>query len=551
MNKKFSLMMALILTALVAKAQDNPPDATWESDPLDVLESQQKEAVEPTVPEFQEIPEDGAAAPAPPAPEVAAPENSFEEVSPGTPAEVAPPPPATVESSPAPVPSLEATSVGSEPDYSREAEFHRIYKSYNEQPTSVELWEKAVGARESEIYQVQKGDTLWGISTTFFGDPNFWPKIWSLNNGAIANPHEIDPLMNIQFFPGTADEAPTLDLADAGAVAKDVTAPATVTDVSKSAVGASIPRPKKRAPLLKSLPDSLPQYRMGVLKDAKVELQVELPKNQFPTAPEYLEYYMTDAPIAGVGRVTSTEMDMKTAGEYQFIYVQLDDASSKEFVAQKNLTKVADPQVKNREGQMVELQGQIEVLEKVNDQQNIYRAIVKKSLQPIEVGALLTPGRLPMIDPSSSDLTSGVGAKIIGGQFDRKRNIFGNNTLVFLDGGSGQGLQEGQSLAIFADERVRNKKSQAVMNDRVIGTVKIVRVSPNFATGYVVKASDNVVVGDYVGRPVSQAMNSTPVVEAPAKVDSDFEKEFDEMPADTPEATPAPETGSEDSDLDF
>lgn len=540
MNKKFSLMMALILTALVAKAQDNPPDATWESDPLDVLESQQKDVVEPTVPEFQEIPEEGAG--------VAAPENSFEEVSPGTPAEVAPPPTQRVESSPAPAPG---TAMGSEPDYSREAEFHRIYKNYNEQPTSVELWEKAVGARESEIYQVQKGDTLWGISTTFFGDPNFWPKIWSLNNGAIANPHEIDPLMNIQFFPGTADEAPTLDLAAAGTGEKDATAaPQTVTDAGPAATGATIPRPKKRAPLLKSLPNSLPPYRMGVLKDSKVELQVELPKTQFPTAPEYLEYYMTDTPVAGVGRVTATEMDMKTAGEYQFIYVQLDNAGNKEFVAQKNLTKVADPQVKNREGQMVELQGQIEVLEKVNDQQNIYRAIVKKSLQPIEVGALLTPGRLPMIDPSSSGLTSGVGARIIGGQFDRKRNIFGNSTLVFLDGGSGQGLQEGQSLAIFADERVRNKKNQAVMNDRVIGTVKIVRVSPNFATGYVVKASDNVVVGDYVGKPVTHAMNSAPVMEAPTKVDSDFEKEFDDMPGDTPGES-APGAGSEDSDLDF
>ncbi|UXR63148.1 LysM peptidoglycan-binding domain-containing protein [Bdellovibrio bacteriovorus] len=546
MNKKFSLMMALILTALMAQAQDNPPDATWESDPLDVLESQQKDVVEPTVPEFQEIPEEGAAVPAPAAPDVAAPENSFEEVAPGAPAEVAPPPTETVESSPAVTPS---TTVGSEPDFSREAEFHRIYKSYNEQPTSVELWEKAVGARESEVYQIQKGDTLWGVSTTFFGDPNFWPKIWSLNNGSITNPHEISPLMNIQFFPGTADEAPTLDLADASAVQKDATAPAaaaTVADV-KSTAGATIPRPKKRAPLLKTLPESLPQYRMGVLRDTAVELQVELPKNQFPTAPEYLEYYMTDTPVTGVGRVTATEMDMKTAGEYQFIYVQLDDSGSKEFVAQKNLTKVADPLVKKREGQMVELQGQIEVLEKVNDQQNIYRAIVKKSLQPIEVGALLTPGRLPMIDPSAAEITSGVGARIMGGQFDRKRNIFGNNTLVFLDGGSGQGLQEGQSLAIFADERVRNKKNQAVMNDRVIGTVKIVRVSPNFATGYVVRASDNVVVGDYVGKPMTQAMNFAPVVEAPAKVDSDFEKEFDEAPADTP----APDTGSEDSDLDF
>ncbi|WP_374030583.1 hypothetical protein [Bdellovibrio bacteriovorus] len=77
--------------------------------------------------------------------------------------------------------------------------------------------------------------------------------------------------------------------------------------------------------------------------------------------------------------MTATEMDMKTAGEFQYIYVRLDSNGGKDFVAQKNLTMVKDPLVKDRQGQMVELQGEIEVLEKVNDQQNIYRAIVKKS----------------------------------------------------------------------------------------------------------------------------------------------------------------------------
>lgn len=542
MNKKFSVMMTLILAALMAQAQDTPPDATWESDPLDVLESQQQQPVEPTVPEFTEIPEPGAEVPAPPPPEVATPaaeEPAFQEM--------APPAEQNVQA-----PSFTPSTAGSEPDYSREAQFHRIYKSYNEQPTSVELWEKAVGGRESEIYKVQKGDTLWGISTTFFGDPNFWPKVWSLNKGSILNPHEIDPTMNIQFFPGTADEAPTLELA--GAEAQD-----TVVEAGKAPVetaklnGGALPPPKKRTPLLKTLPGSLPSYRMGMLQDSKVELQVELPKNQFPTAPEYLEYYMVDAPIQGVGQVTATEMNMKTAGDYQFIYVRLTEGGGKDFVAQKNLAKINDPRVKDRQGQMVEIQGEIEVLEKVNDQQNIYRAMVKRAIQPVEVGAVLTPGRLPMIDPSSSDVTTGVGAKIIGGQFDKKRSLFGNNTLVFLDAGASAGLQEGQSLAIFADERVRNKKNEAVMNDRVIGKLKIVRVSQNFATAYVVKATDDILVGDYAGKLTVQAFNETPAA-APAQaapVDEDFEKEFDEAPASGSSEGASPEGGLDDSDLDF
>lgn len=523
MNKKFSAMMTLILAALVAQAQDAPPDATWESDPLDVLETQQQQPVEPTVPEFTEISEPGA------------------EVAPAPLQQVAPPPAPQNVSTPVKMPSL----MGSEPDYSREAEFYRIYKNYNEQPTPVESWEKAVGGRESELYKVQKGDTLWGISTTFFGDPNFWPKVWSLNKGSILNPHEIDPAMNIQFFPGTADEAPTLELAAADTPENLVEGEKAVV-VADQSTKASVPAPRKRTPLLEKLPKSLPAYHMGLIQDKKLELQVELPKNRFPIAPEALEYYMADAPIQGVGQVTAVEMGMKTAGDYQIIFVRLDQGGGKEFVVQKNLAQIADPRVKGRHGQMVEVQGEVEVLEKVNEQKNIYRAIVRRTLQPVEVGAVLTPGRLPMIDPLPSELTSGVGAKIIGGQFDKKRTLIGNNTLVFLDAGSAAGLQEGQSLAIFADERIRNKKNEAIMNDRVIGRLKIVRVAQNFATAYVMKSVDDILVGDYVGRMTTQASN-TP---APT-VDENFEKEFDEVPASQDSEGISPDGGLDDSDLDF
>lgn len=70
--------------------------------------------------------------------------------------------------------ALAAQAQNDAPDSSREEEFHRIYKSYNEQPTSVESWENAIKGRAAENYQVQKGDTLSDISGTllvisFFG----------------------------------------------------------------------------------------------------------------------------------------------------------------------------------------------------------------------------------------------------------------------------------------------------------------------------------------------------------------------------------------------
>ena len=98
-----------------------------------------------------------------------------------------------------------------DPDLALEQKFNDIYNKYNINPTSDEVW-GAASSKAANVYDVQKGDTLFTISRTLFGDPQFWPKIWALNNGGITNPHNIAPGTKIYFYPGEAGAAPSMSV---------------------------------------------------------------------------------------------------------------------------------------------------------------------------------------------------------------------------------------------------------------------------------------------------------------------------------------------------
>lgn len=539
-NKKFSVSLTIIFCALLvqfqaAHAQDAaPPDTTWDADPLDVLDKKEETPIEPSVPEFTEI----------------APEGNHSVETPPPPAAPDVPTPEIPSDVPAPTQADAGFSggVNNDPDFNKENRFHNIYKKYNETPTSEEAWDKAVGARKSEVYKVEKGNTLWDISNTFFGDPNFWPKLWSLNNGAILNPHEITPDMNIKFYPGTMMDAPTLAVAG-----KDGEAPAEAEAdkvVDPSIVEPPVPPSRrKHTPVLSVLPNSLPKGRFGVYDDS-TGVEVEFKENKMPTAYEFLSYFVADDAVKGPGKVTATEVDSQTANEFQYIYVQFDGTPEKNYVAQKNMGEVDDPAVKGRKARMVEVQGGIEVLEKVNADKNIYRAIVKKAIQPIDIGAILVPGEVPMIDPTPGKVSNIANAKIMGGEFGKRRGMFSSNSLIFLDGGSSKGFEVGQNLSIFADSALRNKQSNAILNDRTIGSLKIVKVTPNFATAYVTSSTDDIMLGDYVGNGMKTAAAGKDVFEShePESQDQiDNELEMGGQPSVTPDA----DSGSEDLDLEL
>ncbi len=55
-------------------------------------------------------------------------------------------------------------------------------------------WAKGPGkVVKGTYYVVKKGDTLWAISQSFYGNPLYWPIIWESNAEEVTNPHWIYP----------------------------------------------------------------------------------------------------------------------------------------------------------------------------------------------------------------------------------------------------------------------------------------------------------------------------------------------------------------------
>lgn len=391
-------------------------------------------------------------------------------------------------------------SINNEPNVRLEEKFNRIYQQYNKAEIPVENWEKVVGSRKAETYVVQKGDTLWDISKTLFGDPFFWPKIWALNKDTIYNPHEIDPKMNIRFYPGSEGQVPSLAMVNKGEAASEAPSEETVEKSKKAGSEAKAesegPKDRKVSFGTTTIPKSFPDYFISSPKNEKtIKLEERHVKNFEASIP--LEFVLKETEIEGVGKIAETELGSKSAAIYQYIYVKLNDGNAQHYTVLKPAKEIKDPSNPEVMIHLYEVQGEVEVLNKVNTEENVYRAIVKKSRAFVSSGSLLVPGSMRMVVPEETAEEASAQAQIIGNLNDNR--LIAKNTFVVINQGSHNGYTQGKVLPIFMNTNNRNEKSLVTENQQKIGKIKIVDSTENYSVGYVLKIYEQVYIRDFVG----------------------------------------------------
>lgn len=409
-----------------------------------------------------------------------------------------------------PVQPLNSPPLADEPDYALEAKLHDIYINFYNEKTSDTEWDSLSAGRSSESYNIQSGDTLWSISKTFFGDGNYWPKIWSLNS-RITNPHLIQPGNMIRFLLGNESQPPAFTVTEA----ED--SDSSQAEVNLAAGGPAaqvpdIPNPAiKSRPVVKKLPPSFPKWQdlsnLGEYDDLGIDYGKRKITDLIDEIP--LGGYIAENPPVGFGNVSEIEGGSNIASALQYIYVSVDLGAAQvgdNLLVIRNAGKLENvhPSISGFLGYSIEIQGEVQLVERVavasaKSSTETYRAIVTRIVNPVSVGSQIVRGNVERISLSEDGPRSQIVAQIIGGLYFNKRQVYGNESIAFLNKGSASGLEPGQILSIRENRKVRNSETNVQENVRPIGWLKILKTTNDFSTAVVLRAWSDVLTGDITG----------------------------------------------------
>jgi hypothetical protein len=376
--------------------------------------------------------------------------------------------------------------------------FDKAYKDYWSKP--VEDWSKIVGAKKSEVYVVRKKDTLSELSEVFFGTPNYWPKIWSLNN-YIGNPHLIYPGNQVGFELGTVQgNAPKVFVGGEQKVA----ASSSIFALDDPEI--KIPPEPNEVPVLDPLPGSFPEWQNakitnkdGVLTDNMVESQLAKLLNNVTKF--NLTSFLHQGELRTYGEIKGfLNVDFDVAGSFDEVYIKPHESLPIGTVFTIVMPRKNAKTPKGRtlhDVKIFEYVGEVQIIDGNKNNSGLVAGRVTRAIDIIDKGALLISGKVPQYDLTYNpeDILP-VDAQILRGSEIFGHNILGIGQTVFLSQGEKQGVTPGAIVEIKQNRYQRNPEQELLNIVNKIGVIKVVLSSPDVSTGIVVSSRDFMAPGD-------------------------------------------------------
>ena len=313
-------------------------------------------------------------------------------------------------------------------------------------------------------YEVQKGDTLWGISKKFIEDPYYWPDLWA-NNPDIQNPHFIFPGQNLRIYSGP--------IAVVG-VEEEKLVPAPGQEVVTSDI-----TPVQAAPVL----------------------MAEEPV--FIAVPAGISFISLSEQSAG-GTIFDYPVARHFAGSGDTVFVRVPAETSVAVGDQLQIVKsradIIHPVSKKRFGFQVDQLGVLEITALGKD---LHTAVIRKSFREVERGAWLSPQRALKEQVALRRATTEMSGMVIATAL--RKEMQGPNEILFVDLGEKNGLKTGNLLTLTRPHKatdlvaIKNSRDAAIVYpEEFVGYALVVDTNPETATAVILKALGPVVIGDLV-----------------------------------------------------
>lgn len=416
------------------------------------------------------------------------------------------------------------------PDLSYEYQLHRQFLR-QARPGG-----KVANVLGTEDYRLQKNETLKSLSEMLYGDGQYWPRVWSQNK---ANPHLVRPGHHLQFLLGSEDEAPAFrfsedfDAADESSQSSGLERTAAAGNPIVDIPPPEVP-PK---PVLK-VPPSFPEWQ-SVFKDMPKEILDDRDLGRVPDKiPDrfYLRAYVQEKPLAGSGEFMENDTEAGLPIVNQYVYVKMNKgtgSAGQRFLIVRDTGRVKRMHKQwsgDDEAYLIQIIAEVELRESVpaefkkskdRDSKDAFRALVTRTTGLSMKDCVLIPGTMQVLDMGVNGSHGSTSAQIIGSEASPASAVFGAGSLVFLNKGTGQGVEVGQLYDIFADRTTRRTDAIVKYSPAASGTIKIVRASDRLATAVVLQARDSVQQGD-ITREVSGRIQKA--------------EELDIIPSDGPSA---------------
>lgn len=319
-----------------------------------------------------------------------------------------------------------------------------------------------------DVYVIQPGDTLWDISRRFLGNPDYWPKLWSIND-YITNPHWIYPGNKVVFRMGTLVEPPQVQLE------------APTTTPSRQGYVAQTVQYTEEV-----------EAECGPLKRFNTEAGAETFLAPGFVAPK--------ADVQVYGTVAHARTSQTWLAERDRVYLKLNDPD--EFncgdvvlIFRRQQKNIRDPnQHRTQFGDLYRIVGEAKITHRYGDYDE---AIVTTSYSEIYRGDLVGPVMPTAVEvevkPPKGELTGTIVARLT-----EEATLPAVRETVFINRGRADGVRVGSSFYVIEhrDKHDNLDKSDPDLPPTIIGRIVVVRVDEYSSTAVVTDAAEPINVGD-------------------------------------------------------